>query len=128
MEDMATAGRFAQQAAVAIAQSAVSHDLTSLLRAALAGLDRHDGSLLGRAAAVAAQTSGRAEFGEMIEIAATLGAIGREGEAARALCGEIVGALDRYLRAQRGMDGRQYAAGGLTQPAAAMRAPAEGGR
>lgn len=129
MADMATAGQFAQQAAVAIAQSAVSHDLTSLLRAALAGLDGHDGTLLNRAAAVAGRTTARVEFQETLQIASTLGAISRGGDAARRLCAQIVAALDAYLESQVGGERRQgRAAAQRSEPPAAAPDSAGGAR
>lgn len=88
--DMETLGLFAQQAAVAIAQSARVRSLTALLHAQLA-----DFAGLGD---VGARVEESAEYRDVVQIAAVVGGLVRQGEAARRLCREVVGALDTYLR------------------------------
>lgn len=100
-EDIETASRFATQAAVAIEQSRVASDLTALVRAALRGVG--DNTALATAAAEAAGRAGHdAAFLEILQIATTLGAIGRRGDAARRMCAQIVEAIDAYLHTRPG--------------------------
>ena len=96
--DMATLGLFAQQAAVAIAQSARVRSLSALLQAQLADLDGA-GNLAARAGTLARRVEESVEYQEVLQIAAVVGGLIRQGEAERRLCREVVGALATYLRA-----------------------------
>lgn len=95
--DLETLGLFAQQAAVTIAQSARARSLSALLHDYLAGIGGGD---------VATRLEASAEYREVVQIATVIGGLIQQGEAARRLCHEIVGALDTYLR--RGEPSRQW--------------------
>ena len=96
--DMETAGRFANQAAIAIEQSRATQSLTLLVRSALTGIGDQHRDLATRAIAAAARAEESAAYRETLQIAATLGQISRRGDAARRLCEQIVSAIDAYLR------------------------------
>ena len=96
--DMETAGRFANQAAIAIEQSRATQSLTLLVRSALTGIGDQHRALATRAIAAAARAEESTAYRETLQIAATLGQISRRGDAARRLCEQIVSALDAYLR------------------------------
>lgn len=97
--EITTLGLFAQQAAVAIAQSGAMRRLSALLRAQLADLDRA-GDLAERAAAYAAQTEESVEYRDTVRLAGLLAEIARSGDAGRRLSLEVAGAIGKYLRAQ----------------------------
>ena len=86
--DMETLGLFAQQAAVMISQSARARSLSALLHDSLTDIGGGD---------VVARMEESAEYREVVQIATVVGGLIRQGEAARRLCREIVGALDTYL-------------------------------
>jgi GAF domain-containing protein len=98
-EDMETAGRFANQAAIAIEQSRAATSLTLLIRDSLGGLGDGRRDLVTRAAETAGRLEESAAYRETLQIAATLAEISRRGDAARRLCEQIVAAIDAYLKA-----------------------------
>ena len=98
-EDMDTLGLFAQQAAVAIAQSGTVRNLGALLRAQLAGL-AGGGDLSRGATAFLDRTEESAMYRETLQLAETLGRIARSGEAGRRLSLQVAGAIADYLDAQ----------------------------
>lgn len=98
--DMATLGRFANQAAVAIEQSRAVRSLAALMRAAIADLDQ-EGSLSERAVAFAERTEDSADYREIVELAGLLGEIARRGDSGRRLSLDVTGAIVTYLRTQR---------------------------
>lgn len=97
--DMATLGLFAQQAAVAIAQSHLVCSLSALLQAVLADLDQQ-GDLAARAAVLAARTEETAEYRDTLRLAGVLAEIARHGEAGRRLSLEMAGVMLNYVRSQ----------------------------
>lgn len=97
--DMATLGLFAQQAAIAIAQSRSLLSLSSLLRALLTDQDRQE-KLTMQAAAFVADTEESAEYRDMLQLAKFLGEIARQSDAARRLSLQVVEAIVTYLHAQ----------------------------
>ena len=98
-DDMETAGRFANQAAIAIEQSRATQSLTMLTRNALTGLGDNRRDLVSGTMDAAARTEESAVYRETLQIAATLGEISRRSDAARRLCEQIVAAIDAYLKA-----------------------------
>lgn len=98
--DMATLGLFANQAAVAIAQSRTVRSLRALLQSALMGLDQqselHD--LAPRAAAFVAHTEESAEYRDTMDLAGMLGEIARGSDAERRLSLDLARAVVTYLR------------------------------
>lgn len=98
--DMETAGLFANQAAIAIAQSRATQNLTLLMRSALAGVGGASGDLVTQAIDAAGRIEETAAYRETLQIAATLGEISRRGDSARRMCEQIVEAIHAYLRAQ----------------------------
>ena len=105
--DMATLGLFAQQAAVAIAQSRAMSSLSALLRSLLteqdwqgAGSGGSDPKAAAQLAAFAADTENSAEFQDMLKLARMLGEIARQSEAGRRLSLQVAEAIVTYLRAQ----------------------------
>ncbi|HLX58323.1 MAG TPA: GAF domain-containing protein [Ktedonobacteraceae bacterium] len=94
--DMATLGLFAQQAAVAIAQSRSLLSLSSLLRALLT--DQENPAM--QAAAFVADTEESAEYRDTLQLAKLLGEIARQSDAARRLSLQVVEAIVTYLHAQ----------------------------
>ena len=97
--DMATLGLFAQQAAVAIAQSRSLLSLSSLLRTLLTDQD-HQGHLDTQVAAYVADTEESAEYRDILQLARLLGEIARQSDTARRLSLQIAEALVTYLHAQ----------------------------
>ena len=97
--DMATLGLFANQAAVAIAQSRTVHNLTELLRVALADIDNEE-RLVDRLADLAARTEEGAEYRDTLRLATLLGEIARQSDAGRRLSLDVTRAIVTYLRAQ----------------------------
>jgi GAF domain-containing protein len=98
--DMATLGRFANQAAVAIEQSRAVRSLAALMRAAISDLDQ-EGGLAERAIAFAERTEDSADYREIVELAGLLGEIARRGDSGRRLSLDVTGAIVTYLRTQR---------------------------
>jgi GAF domain-containing protein len=98
--DMATLGRFANQAAVAIEQSRAVRSLAALMRAAISNLDQ-EGNLAERAVAFAERTEDSADYREIVELAGLLGEIARRGDSGRRLSLDVTGAIVTYLRTQR---------------------------
>jgi len=97
--DMTTLGLFAQQAAVAIAQSRSILSLSSLLRALLT--DQHQqGDQAAQMAAFAADTENSAEYQDVLKLARLLGEIARHSDAGRRLSLQVAEAIVTYLRAQ----------------------------
>lgn len=95
---MTTLGLFAQQAAVAIAQSAAVRGLSALLRRELADLDGA-GDLGARTAEFVARTEESAEYRDILRLAGQLRRLVRQGEAGRRLSLEIIDAVVNYLDA-----------------------------
>jgi hypothetical protein len=95
---METAGRFANQAAIAIEQSRATRNLGLLIRESLAGLGDTRADLITRAIDTAGRLEESAAYRETLQIAATLAEISRRGDAARRLCEQIVAAINAYLR------------------------------
>jgi len=97
-DDMETAGRFANQAAIAIEQSRAARGLTLLIRDAIGDLGDGRRDLVTRAMDTAGRLEESAAYRETLQIAATLAAISRRGDEARRLCEQIVAAIDAYLK------------------------------
>lgn len=97
--DMATLGLFAQQAAVAIAQSRRILSLSALMQALLKDQDQQ-GDLAMQARTFVADTEESAEYQDILKLARLLGEIARQSDAARRLSLQIVEAIVNYLHAQ----------------------------
>jgi GAF domain-containing protein len=97
--DMATLGLFAQQAAVAIAQSRRMLSLSALMQALLKDQDQQ-GDLAMQARTFVADTEESAEYQDILKLARLLGEIARQSDAARRLSLQIVEAIVNYLHAQ----------------------------
>src|SRR5215211_916239 len=97
-DDMDTAGRFANQAAIAIEQSRAARGVALLIRDALGGLGDGRRDLIARAMETAGRLEESAAYRETLQIAATLAEISRRGDEARRLCQQIVSAIDAYLK------------------------------
>jgi GAF domain-containing protein len=95
--DMATLGLFAQQAAVAIAQSRRMFSLSLLLQTLLTD---QQGDLAAQAAAFVADTEESAEYQDILKLARLLGEIARQGDSARRLSLQVTEAIVTYLRTQ----------------------------
>lgn len=99
--DMATLGLFAQQAAVAIAQSRRMFSLSALLRSLLTDTDSQ-ADLAAQAAAFVASTEEGAEYRDILKLAKLLGEVARQSDAARRLSLQVAEAIVTYLHAQPG--------------------------
>ena len=97
--DLSTLGHFAQQAAVAIAQSRSFLSLVSLLRALLAD-QNHQENLDAQATAFLADTEKSVEYQDILKLAKQLGEIARQGDAARRLSLRIAEAIVAYLHSR----------------------------
>jgi GAF domain-containing protein len=97
-DDMETAGRFANQAAIAIEQSRAASSLTMLIRDSLGGLGESRRDLVTRTQETAGRLEESASYRETLQIASTLAEISRRSDDARRLCQQIVAAIDAYLR------------------------------
>jgi Nif-specific regulatory protein len=97
--DMATLGLFAQQAAIAIAQSRSLLSLSSLLRSLLTD-GNHQEKLTMQAAAFVADIEESAEYRDTLQLAKLLGEIARQSDPARRLSLQVVEAIVTYLHAQ----------------------------
>ena len=97
--DMATLGLFAQQAAVAIAQSRRILSLSALMQMLLKGQDQQ-GDRVMQARAFVTDTEESAEYQDILKLARMLGEIARQGGAARQLSLQIAEAIVTYLHAQ----------------------------
>ena len=97
--DMATLGLFAQQAAVAIAQSRRILSLSALMQMLLKGQNQQ-GDLVMQARAFVADTEESAEYQDILKLARMLGEIARQGGTARQLSLQIAEAIVNYLHAQ----------------------------
>lgn len=98
--DMETAGRFAVQSAIAIAQSRVTENLVMLTRASLTGLGAVSGDVVTQAGQAADRLEQQADYRDTLQIAQLLAEISREGEAARRMTLQIAEAVTGYLRAR----------------------------
>ncbi len=96
--DMQLFGLFAQQAAVAIAQSRALRNLTELVRISLADLDGA-GDLAARLTDLAERTEQGAEYRDMVQLASLLSRLARTGEAGRRLGLSLVGTIVNYIGA-----------------------------
>lgn len=97
--DMATLGLFAQQAAVAIAQSRRILSLSTLMQALLKDQDQQ-GDLAMQARAFVADTEESTEYQDILKLARLLGEIARQSDAARRLSLQIAESIVNYLHAQ----------------------------
>jgi GAF domain-containing protein len=97
--DMATLGLFAQQAAVAIAQSRRILSLSGLMQALLKDQDQQD-DLAKQARAFVVDTEESAEYQDILKLARLLGELARQGDTARRLSLQVTEALVNYLHAQ----------------------------
>jgi GAF domain-containing protein len=101
--DLATLGHFAQQAAVAIAQSRSFLSLSSLLHTLLTATG-HQRNLDAQAAGFVADTEESAEYQDILKLARLLGEIARQSEAARRLSLRVTEAIVAYLHARPHME------------------------
>ena len=98
-DDMTTLGLFAQQAAVAIAQSGMVRQLTTLVRQTLHGLAAGD-ALTNDLAGFAQRTEQSAAYRDLQRLAELLRRLAGQSDAGRRLCLEMTEAVVRYLDAR----------------------------
>jgi GAF domain-containing protein len=96
--DMTTLGLFAQQAAVAIAQSSTVGHLTTLVHQTLRGLVADD-QLAAELADFAQRTEQSAAYRDLQRLAELLRRLAWQGDAGRRFCLEMTEAVVRYLEA-----------------------------
>lgn len=95
--DIATLGLFANQAAIAIAQSGTVRSLKAMMRSLLIGTDG-SGDLSREAAAVVAGIEEQASFKDIVRLATYLGELVRYDDASRRLGLTIAGAIVDYVQ------------------------------
>lgn len=110
--DMHLLGLFAQQAAVAIAQSRALGSLGALVRASLAPYSAEANAEVERLVTFADQVGQGDEYRDTMQLAALLASLGRAGDGSRRLGLDVVGAIARYVGASPAADGYPDAEGG----------------
>lgn len=117
--DMETLGLFAEQAAVAIAQSRAVRGLSALLRGLLVD-EQGQSTLSAPTWAFITATEASPEYRDMLRLAELLGEMSRQSEAGRRLALDVAGAIASYLRGSALPTSRLVAMGdqrGATTPA-----------